>query len=93
MQHCNRQGAKGFYIIQISHANDQQNCFLKCVSGSNNILMFFCFCHIGKSLKEMDQPLSVLGVKNGCKIMMIGKKVQIYLSMFRGMFSKTLPAI
>ncbi|XP_078279257.1 BAG family molecular chaperone regulator 1 [Rhinoraja longicauda] len=28
----------------------------------------------GKSLKEMEQPLSVLGVKNGCKIMMIGKK-------------------
>ncbi|XP_007903496.1 BAG family molecular chaperone regulator 1 [Callorhinchus milii] len=28
----------------------------------------------GKSLKEMEQPLSVLGVKSGCKIMMIGKK-------------------
>ncbi|XP_069769722.1 BAG family molecular chaperone regulator 1 isoform X2 [Narcine bancroftii] len=28
----------------------------------------------GKSLKEMEEPLSVLGVKNGCKIMMIGKK-------------------
>ncbi|XP_062899928.1 BAG family molecular chaperone regulator 1 isoform X2 [Mobula hypostoma] len=28
----------------------------------------------GKSLKDMEQPLSVLGVKNGCKIMMIGKK-------------------
>ncbi|XP_072910349.1 BAG family molecular chaperone regulator 1 isoform X2 [Hemitrygon akajei] len=28
----------------------------------------------GKSLKDMEQPLSVLGVKNGCKIMMIGRK-------------------
>ncbi|XP_053322211.1 BAG family molecular chaperone regulator 1 [Spea bombifrons] len=28
----------------------------------------------GKSLKEMDQALSSLGVKNGCKIMLIGKK-------------------
>ncbi|XP_040289039.1 BAG family molecular chaperone regulator 1 isoform X3 [Bufo bufo] len=28
----------------------------------------------GKSLKEMQQKLSVLGIKNGCKVMLIGKK-------------------
>nr|XP_020669901.1 BAG family molecular chaperone regulator 1 isoform X2 [Pogona vitticeps] len=28
----------------------------------------------GKSLKEMDQPLSTFGVKNGCKVMLIGKR-------------------
>ncbi|XP_059671276.1 BAG family molecular chaperone regulator 1 [Gavia stellata] len=28
----------------------------------------------GKSLKELEQPLSVLGVKNGCKVMLIGKR-------------------
>ncbi|KAG8139667.1 hypothetical protein E2320_002457, partial [Naja naja] len=28
----------------------------------------------GKSLKEMEQPLSTLGVKNGCKVMLIGKR-------------------
>ncbi|CAI9619947.1 unnamed protein product, partial [Staurois parvus] len=28
----------------------------------------------GKSLKEMEQTLSALGVQNGCKIMLIGKK-------------------
>uniref|UniRef100_A0A8C3XK24 BAG family molecular chaperone regulator 1 n=1 Tax=Chelydra serpentina TaxID=8475 RepID=A0A8C3XK24_CHESE len=28
----------------------------------------------GKSLKEMEQPLSALGVKNGCKVMLIGKR-------------------
>ncbi|KAM8967323.1 BAG family molecular chaperone regulator 1 [Pelodytes ibericus] len=28
----------------------------------------------GKSLKEMDHTLSAVGVKNGCKVMLIGKK-------------------
>ncbi|CAH2283860.1 BAG family molecular chaperone regulator 1 isoform X1 [Pelobates cultripes] len=28
----------------------------------------------GKSLKEMEQTLSSLGIKNGCKVMLIGKK-------------------
>nr|XP_033786535.1 BAG family molecular chaperone regulator 1 isoform X2 [Geotrypetes seraphini] len=28
----------------------------------------------GKSLKEMEQPLSVLGIKNGCRVMLIGKR-------------------
>lgn len=28
----------------------------------------------GKSLKEMEQTLSALGIKNGCKVMLIGKK-------------------
>ncbi|XP_006009223.1 BAG family molecular chaperone regulator 1 isoform X2 [Latimeria chalumnae] len=28
----------------------------------------------GKSLKEMEQPLSALGIKDGCKVMLIGKK-------------------
>uniref|UniRef100_A0A8C5PIY3 BAG family molecular chaperone regulator 1 n=1 Tax=Leptobrachium leishanense TaxID=445787 RepID=A0A8C5PIY3_9ANUR len=28
----------------------------------------------GKSLKEMEQSLSALGIKNGCKVMLIGKK-------------------
>ncbi|KAE8597552.1 hypothetical protein XENTR_v10016509 [Xenopus tropicalis] len=28
----------------------------------------------GKSLKEMEQTLSVLGVKNGCRVMLIGKR-------------------
>ncbi|XP_069476644.1 BAG family molecular chaperone regulator 1 isoform X1 [Ambystoma mexicanum] len=28
----------------------------------------------GKSLKEMDKPLSALGIKNGCKVMLIGKR-------------------
>uniref|UniRef100_A0A8C2T4P3 BAG family molecular chaperone regulator 1 n=1 Tax=Coturnix japonica TaxID=93934 RepID=A0A8C2T4P3_COTJA len=28
----------------------------------------------GKSLKELEQPLSALGVKNGCKVMLIGKR-------------------
>ncbi|XP_030060605.1 BAG family molecular chaperone regulator 1 [Microcaecilia unicolor] len=28
----------------------------------------------GKSLKEMEQPLSVLGIKNGSKVMLIGKR-------------------
>ncbi|XP_069814365.1 BAG family molecular chaperone regulator 1 isoform X2 [Dendropsophus ebraccatus] len=28
----------------------------------------------GKSLKEMDQTLSSMGIKNGCKVMLIGKK-------------------
>ncbi|XP_066487314.1 BAG family molecular chaperone regulator 1 isoform X2 [Tiliqua scincoides] len=28
----------------------------------------------GKSLKEMEQPLSTFGVKNGCKVMLIGKR-------------------
>ncbi|KAG8442553.1 hypothetical protein GDO86_011376 [Hymenochirus boettgeri] len=28
----------------------------------------------GKSLKEMEQPLSALGVKDGCKVMLIGKR-------------------
>ncbi|KAM6088919.1 BAG family molecular chaperone regulator 1 isoform 1-T1 [Chlamydotis macqueenii] len=28
----------------------------------------------GKSLKEMEQPLSALGVKSGCKVMLIGKR-------------------
>ncbi|CAI9619948.1 unnamed protein product, partial [Staurois parvus] len=37
----------------------------------------------GKSLKEMEQTLSALGVQNGCKIMLIGKK---------GFLSKNLQA-
>ncbi|CAI5789584.1 BAG family molecular chaperone regulator 1 [Podarcis raffonei] len=28
----------------------------------------------GKSLKEMEQPLATFGVKNGCKVMLIGKR-------------------
>ncbi|XP_037706706.1 BAG family molecular chaperone regulator 1 [Choloepus didactylus] len=28
----------------------------------------------GKSLKEMEQPLSALGIQNGCRVMLIGKK-------------------
>ncbi|MGH0158330.1 UNVERIFIED_CONTAM: hypothetical protein FKN15_060333, partial [Acipenser sinensis] len=28
----------------------------------------------GKSLREMEQPLSSFGVKQGCKVMMIGKR-------------------
>ncbi|XP_057279008.1 BAG family molecular chaperone regulator 1 isoform X1 [Pezoporus wallicus] len=28
----------------------------------------------GKSLRELEQPLSALGVKNGCKVMLIGKR-------------------
>ncbi|XP_075416141.1 BAG family molecular chaperone regulator 1 isoform X2 [Tenrec ecaudatus] len=28
----------------------------------------------GKSLKEMEQPLSALGIHNGCRVMLIGKK-------------------
>ncbi|XP_065484829.1 BAG family molecular chaperone regulator 1 isoform X4 [Caloenas nicobarica] len=28
----------------------------------------------GRSLKELEQPLSALGVKNGCKVMLIGKR-------------------
>ncbi|KAH0627094.1 hypothetical protein JD844_002493 [Phrynosoma platyrhinos] len=28
----------------------------------------------GRSLKEMEQPLSTFGVKNGCKVMLIGKR-------------------
>ncbi|XP_037235904.1 BAG family molecular chaperone regulator 1 isoform X5 [Falco rusticolus] len=28
----------------------------------------------GKSLKELEQPLSALGIKNGCKVMLIGKR-------------------
>ncbi|KAM5300591.1 BAG family molecular chaperone regulator 1 [Ctenodactylus gundi] len=28
----------------------------------------------GKSLKEMETPLSALGIQNGCRIMLIGKK-------------------
>ncbi|XP_069330445.1 BAG family molecular chaperone regulator 1 [Eulemur rufifrons] len=28
----------------------------------------------GKSLKEMETPLSVLGIQNGCRVMLIGKK-------------------
>ncbi|NXW03504.1 BAG1 regulator, partial [Fregetta grallaria] len=31
----------------------------------------------GKSLKELEQPLSALGVKNGCKVMLIGKRVSV----------------
>ncbi|KAF7247904.1 BAG family molecular chaperone regulator 1 [Varanus komodoensis] len=33
--------------------------------------------HKGKSLKEMNQPLSTFGVKNGCKVMLIGKRVTL----------------
>ncbi|KAL7976903.1 hypothetical protein Chor_008852 [Crotalus horridus] len=33
----------------------------------------------GKSLKEMEQPLSTLGVKNGCKVMLIGKRVTVFM--------------
>ncbi|KAG8518439.1 BAG family molecular chaperone regulator 1 [Galemys pyrenaicus] len=28
----------------------------------------------GKSLKEMEQPLSAIGIQNGCRVMLIGKK-------------------
>ncbi|XP_058157963.1 BAG family molecular chaperone regulator 1 [Dasypus novemcinctus] len=28
----------------------------------------------GKSLKEMEQPLSAVGIQNGCRVMLIGKK-------------------
>ncbi|KAM8941476.1 BAG family molecular chaperone regulator 1 isoform 2-T2 [Lycaon pictus] len=28
----------------------------------------------GKSLKEMEKPLSALGIQNGCRVMLIGKK-------------------
>ncbi|OWK07173.1 BAG1 [Cervus elaphus hippelaphus] len=28
----------------------------------------------GKSLKEMEMPLSALGIQNGCRVMLIGKK-------------------
>ncbi|XP_010581875.1 PREDICTED: BAG family molecular chaperone regulator 1 isoform X2 [Haliaeetus leucocephalus] len=28
----------------------------------------------GRSLKDLEQPLSALGVKNGCKVMLIGKR-------------------
>ncbi|XP_006892007.1 PREDICTED: BAG family molecular chaperone regulator 1-like [Elephantulus edwardii] len=28
----------------------------------------------GKSLKDMEQPLSALGIQNGCRVMLIGKK-------------------
>lgn len=37
---------------------------------------------LGKSLKELEQPLSALGVKNGCKVMLIGKRVSIALDLF-----------
>lgn len=42
----------------------------------NNCVMFLPpLFLLGKSLKEMEQPLSVFGVKNGCKVMLIGKRV------------------
>ncbi|XP_051853325.1 BAG family molecular chaperone regulator 1 isoform X4 [Sminthopsis crassicaudata] len=37
-------------------------------------LAFQKLIYKGKSLKEMEQPLSALGVKNGCRVMLIGKK-------------------
>lgn len=33
----------------------------------------------GKSLKEMEESLSSFGVKQGCKLMMIGKRVMMHL--------------
>uniref|UniRef100_A0ACB8FTA6 Uncharacterized protein n=1 Tax=Sphaerodactylus townsendi TaxID=933632 RepID=A0ACB8FTA6_9SAUR len=37
-------------------------------------LSFQKLIYKGKSLKEMEQPLSTFGVKNGCKVMLIGKR-------------------
>ncbi|XP_069075647.1 BAG family molecular chaperone regulator 1 isoform X1 [Pleurodeles waltl] len=37
-------------------------------------LSFQKLIYKGKSLKEMEKPLSALGVKNGCKVMLIGKR-------------------
>jgi hypothetical protein len=32
----------------------------------------------GKSLKEMETPLSALGIQNGCRLMLIGEKVNCF---------------
>uniref|UniRef100_A0A803T1P8 BAG family molecular chaperone regulator 1 n=1 Tax=Anolis carolinensis TaxID=28377 RepID=A0A803T1P8_ANOCA len=37
-------------------------------------LSFQKLIYKGRSLKEMEQPLSTYGVKNGCKVMLIGKR-------------------
>lgn len=62
-------------------------CF-ECQKDFLRPLAFFSYCffyffppslifHLGKSLKELEQPLSALGVKNGCKVMLIGKRVSV----------------
>lgn len=44
-------------------------------SNSKYVRVLF-FCAVGKSLREMDESLSSFGIKQGCKLMMIGKRVR-----------------
>lgn len=46
------------------------------------VLFFLLILHLGRSLKELEQPLSALGVKNGCKVMLIGKRVSVAFGLF-----------
>lgn len=46
------------------------------------VLFFLLILHLGRSLKELEQPLSALGVKNGCKVMLIGKRVSVGFRLF-----------
>ncbi|XP_027730924.1 BAG family molecular chaperone regulator 1 isoform X3 [Vombatus ursinus] len=76
--------------VTVTHNNEKHNIQVVAQQGNNEPslqdmallieqvtgvpLAFQKLIYKGKSLKEMEQPLSTLGVKNGCRVMLIGKK-------------------
>ncbi|XP_032252668.1 BAG family molecular chaperone regulator 1 isoform X2 [Halichoerus grypus] len=77
-------------IVTVTHSNEkhdlhvtpQQGCSEPVVQDLAQVveeatgvpLPFQKLIFKGKSLKEMEKPLSALGIQNGCRVMLIGKK-------------------
>ncbi|XP_023583311.1 BAG family molecular chaperone regulator 1 isoform X2 [Trichechus manatus latirostris] len=76
--------------VTVSHNNEKHNLYVTLQQGTSEPVVqdlaqlveeatgvpvaFQKLIFKGKSLKEMEQPLSALGIQNGCRVMLIGKK-------------------
>ncbi|KAM9642591.1 BAG family molecular chaperone regulator 1 isoform 1-T1 [Trichechus inunguis] len=76
--------------VTVSHNNEKHNLYVTPQPGTSEPVVqdlaqlveeatgvpvaFQKLIFKGKSLKEMEQPLSALGIQNGCRVMLIGKK-------------------
>ncbi|KAF6326967.1 BAG cochaperone 1 [Rhinolophus ferrumequinum] len=77
-------------IVTVTHSNEKHDLHVTPQQGSSEPtvqdlaqvveeatgvpLPFQKLIFKGKSLKEMEKPLSALGIQNGCRVMLIGKK-------------------
>ncbi|KAM6170090.1 BAG family molecular chaperone regulator 1 [Rhynchocyon petersi] len=77
-------------IVTVTHGNEKHDLYVTPQQGTSEPvvqdlaqrveeatgvpLSFQKLIFKGKSLKDMEQPLSALGIQNGCRVMLIGKK-------------------